>query len=131
MGSCMVWLGIADGMKAEAFTCADAEAWLISRTPKLALHANMLFVLILCRGKTTNNHAFVCQRLVAYMPCYLGLNDGLCFSGIIWIDGFKHVPKHWPFPLNSDIHTICKDCRLSPATEDSKLAEALQCTHRV
>ena len=54
MGSCMVWLGIADGMKAEAFTCADAEAWLIFRTPKLALHAYMLFVLMLWRGKTTN-----------------------------------------------------------------------------
>ena len=26
MGRCMVWLGIADGMKAEAFTCAAAEA---------------------------------------------------------------------------------------------------------
>ena len=57
MESCMVWLGIADGMKAEAFTCAVAEAWLISSTPKLALHACMLFMLMWCHSSTMYNHA--------------------------------------------------------------------------
>lgn len=48
VGPCMAWLGIADGIKAEAFTFAAAEARLMSRPPKLALqcvhacHADML-----------------------------------------------------------------------------------------
>ena len=36
-GSSMVWLGTADGMKAEAFACAAAEALFMSRPTKLAL----------------------------------------------------------------------------------------------
>ena len=67
MGSCMVWLHIADGMKAEALTCAAAAARLISRPPKLALHACMLFISMLCYSKTIDNHVSVCVRLGAYV----------------------------------------------------------------
>ena len=74
MESCMVWLGIADGMKAEVFTCAAAEAWLISSTPKLALHACMLFTCMSCYSSThIQSCVYVPETGFIYASCAYGL----------------------------------------------------------